>query len=49
MHCAAMIACNGAVFGLGGDVGGSIRLPSLYCGIMGFKPCKPRLSQVLHW
>ncbi|XP_017073503.2 fatty-acid amide hydrolase 2-A [Drosophila eugracilis] len=34
-------ALNGAgasLFGIGSDIGGSIRIPSLYCGIFGHKP-----------
>lgn len=41
---AALIGAGGAVFGLGSDIGGSIRLPAHYCGIHGFKPSSHRLS-----
>ncbi|RWS28569.1 glutamyl-tRNA amidotransferase subunit A-like protein [Leptotrombidium deliense] len=34
---AALIACAGSVFGIGTDSGGSIRLPSFFCGIFGHK------------
>ena len=43
----AIVACRGAVFGLGGDVGGSIRMPSLFCGIKGIKPSHTRMTQVI--
>jgi amidase len=35
---AALIAMRGSVLGVGTDIGGSIRLPSAFCGIYGFKP-----------
>jgi len=35
---AALIAMRGSVLGIGTDIGGSIRGPSGFCGIYGFKP-----------
>ncbi|CRG84584.1 hypothetical protein PISL3812_01849 [Talaromyces islandicus] len=35
---AALIALKGSVLGVGTDIGGSIRGPSAFCGIYGFKP-----------
>jgi fatty acid amide hydrolase 2 len=35
---AAVIASGGAPFGVGSDIGGSIRIPSAFCGIFGHKP-----------
>lgn len=35
---AALIASCASVFGLGTDIGGSIRMPAFYCGIYGHKP-----------
>ena len=35
---AAIIAAGGSPFGLGTDIGDSIRSPSHYCGIAGIKP-----------
>lgn len=34
----ALIASCGSCFGLGTDIGGSIRMPAFYCGIFGHKP-----------
>ncbi len=35
---AALIAAGGSPFGIGSDVGGSIRIPASFCGIYGHKP-----------
>jgi amidase len=35
---AALIAMHGSPMGIGTDIGGSIRVPSAFCGIHGFKP-----------
>ena len=34
----AIIASGGSPFGLGSDIGGSIRFPSAFCGVAGHKP-----------
>jgi fatty acid amide hydrolase len=41
---AAIIAAGGSALGLGGDFGGSIRIPAHFCGIHGLKPTSGRLT-----
>jgi amidase len=41
---AALIALRGSILGVGTDIGGSIRAPSAFCGIYGFKPTSYTLS-----
>ncbi|VDN98996.1 unnamed protein product [Rodentolepis nana] len=41
---AALIGAGGSILGFGTDLGGSIRLPSAMCGVVGFKPTTDRLS-----
>ncbi|KAF9878332.1 general amidase [Colletotrichum karsti] len=38
----ALVAFRGSVLGIGTDIAGSIRIPSLCCGIYGFKPTADR-------
>ena len=38
-----LIACRGSPLGLGADIGGSIRYPSAFCGVYGFKPTPQRM------
>ncbi|XP_064003705.1 vitamin D3 hydroxylase-associated protein-like isoform X2 [Pogoniulus pusillus] len=40
----ALIAGGGSILGIGSDIGGSIRLPSSFCGLCGLKPTAQRLS-----
>lgn len=42
---AAIIAAGGSPAGLGGDLGGSIRLPAHFCGVTGILPTRQRLTR----
>ncbi|KAL2867093.1 general amidase GmdB [Aspergillus lucknowensis] len=39
----ALIALRGSILGVGTDIAGSIRIPSLCCGLYGFKPTANRV------
>ncbi|KAF7715773.1 Uncharacterized protein PECH_006218 [Penicillium ucsense] len=39
----ALVAFRGSILGVGTDIAGSIRIPSLCCGIYGFKPTTNRV------
>ncbi|GFR01340.1 fatty-acid amide hydrolase 2 [Trichonephila clavata] len=41
---AALLTSAGAVIGIGTDIGGSIRIPSAFCGIYGHKPSRGVIS-----
>jgi amidase len=45
---AAIIATGGVPFDIGSDTGGSIRMPSHYCGIAGIKPTAGRVPRTGH-
>lgn len=34
----AAVGCGGSPFGIASDIGGSIRIPALFCGVFGHKP-----------
>lgn len=40
-----MVAARCVPFGIGNDIAGSLRFPSVFCGIYGFKPTQDRLSK----
>jgi amidase len=46
---AAIIAAGGSPLGLGNDAGGSIRLPSHFCGTAGIKPNTGRFPRTGHF
>jgi fatty acid amide hydrolase len=41
---AAVLAYGGSMLGLGGDFGGSVRVPAAFCGVCGLKPTAHRLT-----
>ena len=45
---AAIVAAGGAPFDIGSDTGGSIRLPSHFCGTAGIKPTSGRVPRTGH-
>lgn len=46
---AAALAAGMSALGLGSDLGGSIRLPGHYCGVVGFKPTHGLVPLTGHW
>jgi amidase len=45
---AAIVAAGGSPFDIGSDYGGSIRLPSHFCGLAGIKPSAGRVPRTGH-
>lgn len=45
----ALVGCGAAVFGLGSDILGSIRIPAAFCGVVGFKPCSSAVDGEGTW
>jgi len=43
---AGLVGAFCSPIGIGTDIGGSIRIPSVYCGIYGFKPTATRLTKL---
>ncbi|MBM04360.1 MAG: amidase [Chloroflexi bacterium] len=46
---ASAISAGLSPFGIGSDLGGSIRQPAAFCGIVGFKPSHGRVPLTGHW
>lgn len=44
----ALVAAGCSVVGIGGDIGGSIRIPAHFCGVVGFKPTPMRMTRAGH-
>lgn len=45
----AIVAAGGVPFGLGADVGGSIRIPAAFCGTVGHKPTGALVPNTGYW
>ncbi len=45
----ALVATGASAFGIGSDVGGSIRIPAAFCGVVGHKPSGRRVPATGHF
>jgi len=46
---AAILAAGASPFGIGSDIGGSIRIPAAFCGIFGHKPSGKLVPNAGYW
>ncbi len=46
---AAVVGAGGAPFGVGSDIGGSVRMPAAFCGVFGHKPTHGLLPLTGHY
>lgn len=46
---AAILATGSSPFGIGSDIGGSIRIPAAFCGIFGHKPSGKTVPNTGYW
>lgn len=46
---AAVVGSGGSPFGVAADIGGSIRVPALFCGVFGHRPSAGLVPSTGHW
>ncbi|CAG2172582.1 unnamed protein product [Oppiella nova] len=47
--CASLVSSAGAIMGIGSDIGGSIRIPSFFCGLFGHCITHELIPKDNHW